>query len=128
MTAKQAGIMEKKNARTRPAVVCALIALVTTAVYAASNATVNLPSQNPATPSASSPSPELFVPLSSAGVSNLIYSADGSLLAGSSDIDKTIKVFDTRSNLELRTFSGHEGPITGVAVLPDNETVVSSSI
>lgn len=73
-----------------------------------------------------SASPEVFVSSGSAGMSNLIFSFDGSLLAGSS-FDNTIKVFDVRANIELRKFTGHEGRITGIAILPDNDTILSGS-
>src|SRR6185369_16035616 len=50
----------------------------------------------------SNPTPEMFVPSSTKALKNLVYSVDGSLLAGSSLVDTTVKVFDVRSNLEAR--------------------------
>src|SRR6266403_2216066 len=70
--------------------------------------------------------PEMFVQSGSSGVNHLSYSADGGLL-GAGSFDNTVKIFDVRSNLELRKFSGHVAAITGVAILPDDDTIISGS-
>ena len=56
---------------------------------------------------------------------DMVLSPDSSLVAAG-DHDGTVHVWDTRNSWAVRAFSGHSGPVTGVAFTPDNSTLVSA--
>src|SRR6266581_3259350 len=53
-------------------------------------------------------------------VDGIAFSPDGQLLASGS-ADNTIKLWDTASKREVRTFAGHTGGIKAVAFRPDGQ-------
>lgn len=67
---------------------------------------------------------EIFVQLGHSGVNSVAWSADGSLaLSGG---DKTVKLWDTASGREIRTFyGGHAGFVASVAFSPDERHLLS---
>jgi WD40 repeat protein len=52
------------------------------------------------------------------------FSPDGQIVASGSD-DKTIKLWDLQTGLEIATLSGHESYVESVAFSPDGKTLVS---
>jgi len=112
--------LEQRIGRRRLLVLCAFIAsLVVSGVNTALGGTSAHPKRAVfQSGQAGTNSPELFIPSSSVGLNNLSYSANGRMLAGASGLNNNVKVFDARSNVELRLFSGHEAAVTGVAILP----------
>jgi WD40 repeat protein len=52
------------------------------------------------------------------------FSPDGQIVASGSD-DKTIKLWDLQTGLEIATLSGHESYVESVAFSPDGKTIVS---
>ncbi|MGH9428015.1 MAG: WD40 repeat domain-containing protein, partial [Terriglobia bacterium] len=61
----------------------------------------------------------------SSSVSKLAFSSDGKMLA-SGGHDQLVKIWDVASGRELRTYSGHTTPVTGVRFSFDGEWAVSS--
>lgn len=53
-------------------------------------------------------------------------STDGKKIASGSE-DKTVKVWDTATGRELRSFQGHGAPVSSVAFSPDGKRVLSGS-
>jgi len=62
----------------------------------------------------------------SSGVISVAFSPDGRQVLSGSD-DKTIKLWDTASGREIRTFSGHSDWVRSVAFSPDGRQVLSGS-
>lgn len=58
---------------------------------------------------------------------SVAFSPDGKLLASAS-LDKSIKLWDVASGLELRTLTGHTSRVTSVAFAPDGGTLASESL
>ena len=54
----------------------------------------------------------------------MAFSPDGGL-ALSGSFDKTLKLWDVTSGRELKSFAGHEGPVTTVAFSPDGKLALS---
>lgn len=59
-------------------------------------------------------------------VTAIDYSPDGKFIITGSD-DKTLKLWETATGREIRTFNGHLKPITNVDFSPDGNKVISSS-
>ena len=53
-------------------------------------------------------------------------SADGSFILSASE-DKTLKLWDAKSGMEVKTFSGHSKRITSCAISDDSSTIISAS-
>lgn len=112
--------------RRNPAIVIALVFVLMFGAYATRAMSAGNQGSEKSPQVEQGASPEMFVPSGSAGLNHLTYSADGSLL-GAGSFDNTVKIFDVRSNLEVRKFSGHVASITGVAILSNDDTVISGS-
>ena len=54
----------------------------------------------------------------------MTFSHDGQMLASGSD-DKTVKLWDLQTGLEIATLSGYESYVESVAFSPDGKTLVS---
>jgi WD40 repeat protein len=69
--------------------------------------------------------PDIFIQL---GHQNSLYAAsfsqDGKYLVTGSE-DRSVKLWDVASGMEVRTFTGHEEEVKAVAVSPDGSLVVS---
>jgi WD40 repeat protein len=63
---------------------------------------------------------------SSRGISSVVFSPDGKLLA-SGNLERTVKLWDVRSGSELRTLIGHSSGITSVAFSPDQKLLASGN-
>ncbi|PIG69509.1 G-protein beta WD-40 repeats containing protein, partial [Aspergillus arachidicola] len=59
-------------------------------------------------------------------VNSVAFSPDGQKIASGSK-DKTIKLWDTKTGMELQTLKGHSSPVESVAFSPDGQTIVSGS-
>ncbi|MBL7497065.1 Hsp70 family protein [Frankia sp. CNm7] len=55
-----------------------------------------------------------------------VFSPDGKLLAITGS-DKTLRIFDVVTRAETMTFSGHKGPVYGVAFSPDGTMLATTS-
>ncbi len=55
---------------------------------------------------------------------SVAFSPDGQMLASGSD-DKTIKLWDLQTGLEIATLSGHDSYVQSLAFSPDGKTLVS---
>jgi WD40 repeat protein len=72
--------------------------------------------------------PELVVQTGhSFNASSIAISRDGTTLASSSSLDKTIRIWDVTSGTELRTFKGDSSG-NSVAFSPDGKTLASGSV
>jgi len=60
------------------------------------------------------------------GVEAVAIAPDGKR-AISASADKTLKIWDTDTGIELRTLTGHTGEVRGVAIAPDGNTAISAS-
>jgi WD40 repeat protein len=58
--------------------------------------------------------------------SRVAFTPDGRLLV-QAGIDRLVHVWDAATGKELKTFKGHVGPLTCLAVAPDGKTAVSAS-
>lgn len=69
--------------------------------------------------------PDVFVQLGHSGVNSVAFSADGTtVLSGG---DKTVKIWNTASGREIRTFAGgHSGFVSSAVFSPDERTLLSS--
>jgi WD40 repeat protein len=56
----------------------------------------------------------------------VVFSPDGRRLAGSAE-DNTVKVWDTQTGQEIRTFKGHTGGVHSVAFSPDGRRLASAA-
>jgi WD40 repeat protein len=59
-------------------------------------------------------------------VTSIAFSADGNYLASGSD-DKTVKLWNVESQLEVVTLEGHSNNVTSVAFSPDGRYLASGS-
>ena len=109
---------------TLVACLAASILLTLGATFSAYAATPEPPSQ---------PAPEFFLDLDTGGhrafVKDIAFSPDGEYLVSASD-DKTIRIWDWKSGVSLRTLRGqigpgNEGKIFAVAVSPDGKTIAA---
>jgi WD40 repeat protein len=62
----------------------------------------------------------------SGGVSGVAFSPDGSRLASASD-DKTVRLWDARTGVEIRTLRGHTAEVLDVCFSPDGTCLASGS-
>ncbi len=69
-------------------------------------------------------------------VRNIAFSPDGSMLASDSfdstinywSIEnRTVRLWDVKSRRQIRTFTGHKYPTTGIAFSPDGKTIAGSA-
>ena len=63
----------------------------------------------------------------SEGVNECAFSPDSTKVVSASD-DKTLKLWDVETGIEIRTFTGHSSWVLGCAFSPDGTKVVSASI
>jgi membrane-associated protease RseP (regulator of RpoE activity) len=63
----------------------------------------------------------------SLGVGSVAFSPDGRTALSAGGDDKTLKLWDTATGQELRTFTGHSDRVTSVAFSPDGGTALSGS-
>ena len=57
----------------------------------------------------------------------LIFSPDGRRVVSSSSGDSTLKLWDTRTGLQVGTLYGHRGAVTGFAFSRDGNTIYSAA-
>jgi WD40 repeat protein len=69
---------------------------------------------------------ELKWPQLNSSLSLLVFSPDGSLLAGVSGTE--VRLWDVAGGKKLRKYEGHEGPISGLAFTPDGKQLATASI
>ncbi|QGA18984.1 hypothetical protein EYB26_006669 [Talaromyces marneffei] len=62
----------------------------------------------------------------SASVMSVAFSSDGQTVVSGS-VDRTIKLWDTKTGSELQTLKGHSASVTSVAFSSDGQTVASGS-
>jgi WD40 repeat protein len=60
------------------------------------------------------------------GVSSMAFSSDGKTLISASE-DKTMRLWDTATGHEVRTFKGHAERVRAVAFSPDDKSIASGS-
>ena len=59
-------------------------------------------------------------------VERVVFSPDGKILASSSYIDETVRIWDVHTGEHKRTLTEHTGDIEGLAFSPDGKTLASS--
>jgi WD40 repeat protein len=68
---------------------------------------------------------ELLRSFPSASASSIVYSPDGSRIAGTEA--RTIKIWNSANGSEIRTLSGHTRPIYSVAYSPNGKYIITAS-
>jgi WD40 repeat protein len=58
---------------------------------------------------------------------SVVFSPDGKSIASSSS-DKSIKIWDYETGLEIRTLLGHEGAVTSIVFTLDGKQIISASL
>jgi len=65
--------------------------------------------------------------MKSLSTKKILYAAADGLRAVSASSDNTLKIWDLRNGKELRTLTGHSGPVVDVAVFADGRRAISAS-
>jgi WD40 repeat protein len=56
-----------------------------------------------------------------------VFSPDGRTVLSAGNHDQTVKLWDVATGKELRSFTGHVGPVHAVAMSPDGRTALSGA-
>jgi len=60
----------------------------------------------------------------SAAINEIIYSPDGNYIFSASD-DKTIKMWDVKSGIDIKSFNGHTHPVKCIAITSSGNKIIS---